>query len=140
MNIQTRIPRPATVSEATADFEDHSVESGAEFRFTIAQDVAAIQAMAETMARCARELAPLFASLDSPAQATPRDAFTADEVDAYAMVEALFWNKLSGPAETLLKTMLGAELKRDAKPVVEASAYVRDFGQLVPSFDAGCSQ
>jgi hypothetical protein len=112
------IPRPLTVSEATAAFEDAANRHDTLACF-IHQDVAAIQAMADILAQACGAIGLLFSRLDTAKRTTdargaairPTPTLVPAEVDEYALVEALFWDRLSPDAETLLKVMLRAGLR-----------------------------
>jgi hypothetical protein len=86
----------------------------------IHQDVAAIQAMADILVRACNAIGLLFSRLDTARRTTdgrgvairPAPTLTPDDVDEYAVVEALFWDRLSPEAETLLKVMLRVGLRR----------------------------
>jgi hypothetical protein len=112
------IPRPLTVSEATAAFEDAANRYDT-LTYFIHQDVVAIQAMADILARACAAIGLLFSRLDTAkrtadargAALRPTPSLAPAEVDEYALVEALFWDRLSPEAEALLKVMLRAGLR-----------------------------
>lgn len=79
----------------------------------IAQDVLNLRRVADLLAGVARDITAHVSSLDtarrvadSKGAALRLNAFTPSGVDEYALVEALFWDRLSNEAETLLKVLL----------------------------------
>lgn len=125
-----------TLGEAERGFRDAVASAGETLRCFVDQDVLALDAIAAAIAAAARAAEPLFAGLDAAlatidargfARQKPR--FRAADIDAYAVVEALFWGELKAEAETLLKAQLQAHL--------EAPKPTRP---TVPSFDDGCVQ
>ena len=74
-------------------------------------------AMAGVLGAALRQIAALFARLDMAVRihdarglARPAAPFEPAGVDAYALVEALFWDRLTDEAEQLLKVQLAVEL------------------------------
>jgi hypothetical protein len=125
-----------SLGEAERGFRDAVASRGESLRCFIDQDVAALDAIAETLTRAARAAEPLFARLDAALRTTDacgfarqRPRFRARAVDAYAVVEALFWGELTDEAETLLKAQLQARLETRPTPT-----------PTVASFDDGCVQ
>lgn len=114
------IVRRLTCAEAIGAFEDAGDKRSAP-RSYIIRDVLALQAIADVLAKTVRQVAGLFAGLDTgrrvtdaQGRAAPPAAFTASEADEYALVEALFWDRLSDEAELLLKTLLRTALREQA--------------------------
>jgi hypothetical protein len=114
------IPKPLNCDEAVIAFES-AATSRSRLKAFISQDVLALQALADSLARAVREIAVLFAGLDTArrvanakGQALPSSPFIPAETDEYALVEALFWDRLSDEAEVLLKTLLRQALREVA--------------------------
>jgi hypothetical protein len=106
------ISRPIRAEQAVIEFETVGKALASPPSF-ISQDVLILQAIAGLLARVARDIAALFPTLDTARRvtgvkgaATRADPFTIAAVDEYAVVEALFWDRLSNEAETLLKVLL----------------------------------
>lgn len=125
-----------SLGDAERGFRDAVARGSESLRCFVDQDVLALDAIAAALAGAVRGVEPLFASLDAALSTTdargfakPPPRFHARDVDAYALVEALFWGELTGEAETLLKAQLQAWL--DGGPAARA---------LRPSFDDGCVQ
>jgi hypothetical protein len=125
-----------SLGEAEWGFRDAAAARGETLRCFVDQDVLALDAIAAAVARAARQIEPLFAGLDAALATTDARGFArrklrfrAADVDAYAVVEALFWGELTGEAETLLKAQLQARL--DSRPTPAPT---------IPSFDDGCVQ
>jgi hypothetical protein len=130
------MPYIRSLGEAERGFRDAVASRSESLRSFVDQDVLALEARAEVLAAAARRLEPLFAGLDAAVAATDargfareRPRFRAAQVDAYALVEALFWGELTAEAEVLLKTQLQARL--ETRPPARATT---------PSFDEGCVQ
>jgi hypothetical protein len=117
---ETSFLKRRTCAEATAAFEAAAATPSA-LRAFISQDVLAMQVMAETLARAVHDVAVLFAGLDTARRTTNAKgaacaaSFIAAEADEYALVEALFWDRLSSEAEILLKALLRKAL-RETRP------------------------
>lgn len=129
--------RVPTLAEIERAFRDEVAEACDTLRAFVDADVLGLEAIAETLARACRALEPLYRRLDAArlVEARGRNApqsFLAAEVDAYALVESLFWGKLSGGAEALLKAQLQQALETPAPPARGAV--------LTPSFDEGSVQ
>jgi hypothetical protein len=125
-----------SLGEAERGFRDAAARGRETLRCFVDQDVLALDAIAAAVASAARAVEPLFAGLDAALSTTDargfsrqRPRFRARDVDAYAVIEALFWGELTAEAETLLKAQLQAHLERAA-----ASR------PTTPSFDDGCVQ
>jgi hypothetical protein len=125
-----------SLGAAERGFRDATARSSETLRCFVDQDVLALDAIAAAVARAARAVEPLFARLDVALSTTDtrgfarrKPRFRAREVDAYAVIEALFWGELTAEAETLLKAQLQAHLEQG--PVERPTT---------PSFDDGCVQ
>ena len=125
-----------SLGEAERGFRDAAARGTETLRCFVDQDVLALDAIATALAAAARAVEPLFAGLDAALATTDargfarqRPAFRARDVDAYAVIEALFWGELTAEAETLLKAQLQARLERAPTP-----------RPTTPSFDDGCVQ
>lgn len=143
MNAHISIPRPMTVSEATAAFEDAANRQDTLTCF-IHQDVTAIQASADILARAVAAIGLLYSRMDTAKRTTdargaatrPAPTMNPADLDEYALVESLYWDRLSPEAETLLKVMLRQALKA-AKPEGD---HRPEVAPLVESHDEGCHQ
>jgi hypothetical protein len=125
-----------SLGEAERGFRDAVARGSETLRCFVDQDVLALDAIAAAVAGAARNVEPLFAGLDAALAATDargfarqRPRFRARDVDAYAVIEALFWGELTAEAETLLKAQLQAHLERGP-----------NYRPTTPSFDDGCVQ
>ena len=107
-----------TLDDATHAFETYTRDN---FRVTpaaIAREVDRLDAIAIILAKACRELEIPFNALDVALEGCDRsglpvraEPFSPSFVDEYALIESLFWARLSPPAETLLKVMLKHELE-----------------------------
>ena len=95
-----------TLGEAERGFRDAAAEGGETLRCFVDQDVLALDAIAATLAQATRSLEPLFGGLDAALATTDergfsrqRPRFRAADIDAYAVIEALFWGELTAEAE-----------------------------------------
>ena len=125
-----------SLGEAERGFRDAVAHGSESLRCFVDQDVLALDAIAAAVARAARAVEPLFAGLDAALSATDargfarqRPRFRACDVDAWAVIEALFWGELTAQAETLLKAQLQHQLETRPEP-----------SPTTPSFDDGCVQ
>ena len=125
-----------TLGEAERGFRDAAARGSDSLRCFVDQDVLALDAIATALAAAARGIEPLFSGLDAALATTDargfarqRPRFAARDIDAYALVEALFWGELTAEAETLLKAQLQARLEQPVAP-----------RPTTPSFDDGCVQ
>lgn len=125
-----------TLGEAERGFRDAVAAGSQTLLCYVDQDVLALDAIAFVMAQAARTVEPLFAALDAALSTTDargfarqKPRFRARDIDAYALVEALFWGELTGEAETLLKAQVQTALERAPTPPA-----------TTPSFDEGCVQ
>lgn len=125
-----------SLGEAERGFRDAAARGSESLRCFVDQDVLALDAIAAAVAGAARSVERLFAGLDAALATTDargfarqKPRFRARDVDAYAVIEALFWGELTAEAETLLKAQLQAHLERGPSP-----------RPTTPSFDDGCVQ
>lgn len=124
-----------SLGEAERGFRDAAARGSESLRCFVDQDVLALDAIASALASAARGIESLFGGLDAALSTTdtrgfarPRSRFAATDIDAYALVEALFWGELTAEAETLLKAQLQTHLKKPTP------------SRTTPSFDDGCVQ
>ena len=103
---------PMEATQAVIEFESAGKDQFSPPAY-IVRDVLILQKIARLLAHTARDIALLFSTLDTAKRATDAQGaalrtgpFTAADVDEYAVVEALFWDRLSNEAETLLKVLL----------------------------------
>ena len=106
------ISRPMEAEQAIVEFESAG-QAAFSSPISVSQDVLTLRAFANLLARVAHDIAAVFPALDTARRATGAKgravrtgSFTAADVDEYALVEALFWDRLSNEAETLLKVLL----------------------------------
>lgn len=110
MNVAVRIP---TVASATFAFEDATFERFQVHRHVVEAEQARLANIARVLAKAVLDIEPFVQALDVaqhgcdsqglPVRSTP---FRACDVDTYALVEAVLWDRLTGEAETLLKLMV----------------------------------
>ena len=107
-----------TLQDAIFAFEDDAKERFSLLPHMLAAEEARLANIADILARACREVEPHMQALDIAMEGCDRsglpvraEPFAASGVDEYALVESLFWARLSPPAETLLKAMLKRELE-----------------------------
>ena len=107
-----------TLQDAIFAFEDDAKERFRLLPHMLAAEEARLANIADILARACRELEISVNALDVALEGCDRnglpvraEAFAASGVDEYALIESLFWARLSPPAETLLKAMLKHELE-----------------------------
>ena len=111
------IPHPMTVGEAEQAFAEACRARHETLTAFLDQDIRALDGMAGVLGAALRQIAALVARLDMAVRihdarglARPAAPFEPAGVDAYALVEALFWDRLTDEAEQLLKVQLAVEL------------------------------
>jgi hypothetical protein len=109
--IRAPIARPLTVADAYGAFQSAAAERHGVYSLGAHKEAGTLDQVANVLARAFREIEPLMGDLDLAADG--QDEFTAASVDTYAAVEALFWENLSGPAQTLLKALISAALRSE---------------------------